>query len=230
VVTAGGFSASHASFSLSFLYAQLKEQESPIISKRKQKEEQKQQLRRYANDEESAATSILNSFENDYQVLQSLNGSIDEYERSSKPTEHEKITAKVAKIVGQIESKKKQLKELQPKLNAVRRAVEDQDRYKTNLGANIDILEAQENVKVLEKEIAELEQKRDSVEGADTADDEYRAAKAKIESLKEKKARCDGLFSSYVEQIRALTVSPFCWRYVGYSSWEIAPLTIIFHS
>jgi len=132
--------------------------------------------------------------------------------------------------VGQIESKKKQLKELQPKLHAVRRAVEDQDRYKTNLGANIDILEAQENVKVLEKEIAELEQKRDSVEGADTADDEYRAAKAKIESLKEKKARCDGLFSSHVEQIRALTVSSFCCRNVGYSLWEIAFLTIIFRS
>ena len=176
------------------------------MQKRMKKETDKQRQRAHANDQEQEKMSTLSSFENDFARLRTTVDSIEAFERSSKPEELQKIQGKVDKIVSRINAKKKEQEALHPKVESVRRAVEDQGRYKTNLGFNIDILETGETIKVLEKEIADHYEKRRNIEGVDTAHDRFQTVKAQKEELLQKKARCDGLFSSHVEQIRALQV------------------------
>ena len=187
--------------------AQLSSQMAPINVRLAKKEKERDRIRNLAKDEEHEKASHLNSFKNEVRVLQDLDKQIKDYENSTKPREHENIGAKVAKIVAGVNEKKNELEDLQPKLEDVRRAVEDQDRYKSNLQDNIELLEAEENVKVLQKEISDLEQKVDSIEGSATAEEEYTALKEKQDELMQKKARYDGVYSSHVEQIRALKVS-----------------------
>ena len=177
------------------------------MQKRKEKEAKRQRHRSNVRDEEQGRLSTLSSFESDVQSLKGIVTHIEAYERSSKPQELQKIQSKVDKIVERINAKKKEQEDLYPKVESVRRAVEDQGRYKTNLGQNIDILEARENAKALKKEIAELKEKRSGIEGIETAQDEYEAAKSKKDKLLQDKARCDGLWQSHVEQIRALQAS-----------------------
>ena len=187
---------------------QLSNQMAPIAVRLAKKEKERDRVRNLARDEEHERTSHLNAFKNDVRVLQDIEQQIEKYETSSKPREHEMIVAKISKIVARVDSKKKELDEIQPKLNDIRRAVEDQDRYKTNLQANIEILEAEDNARVLQKEIADLEEKCNAIEGSATAEEDFASLKARYDDLIQKKARFDGMYSSQVEQIRALKVSP----------------------
>jgi len=175
----------------------------------KKKEHEKEKGYNFAKEEEREKSSELNSFKNDVRALRELEKRIEEYEMSSKPQEHEKIVSKVAAIVSDVEAKKNELEALVPKLNDIKRAVDDQDRYKKNLSANIQILEAEENVKVLEKELAEHEEKRDAIEGSATADEEFNNLKSKLEGLQQDLARLGGVRSSHIDQIRALKVGLF---------------------
>lgn len=181
----------------------------PLNVRLGKKEKDRDKAYAFAKDEEREKSSELNAFKNDVRALRELEKRIDEYEKSTKPQEHEKIAGKVAEIVSEVEHKKKELEALLPKLGDIKRAVDDQDRYKKNLSANIQILEAEETIKVLEKQIADLEQQRDAIEGSATADKEFHDLKSKLESLQQDLARLDGIWSSHVEQIRALKVS-FC--------------------
>jgi len=190
------------------------------MQKRTKKESDKQRQRALAKEQEEKKMSTLSSFQKDFDSLREIVDSIEAFEQSSKPQELQKIQGKVDKIVSRINAKKKEQEDLHPKVESVRRSVEDQERYKTNLQRNIDILAAGESIKVLEKDIADQYEKRRNIEGVDTAHDRFQTVKAQREELLQKKARCDGLFSSHVEQIRALQVSRF------HLSWLL--MTLVF--
>lgn len=166
-------------------------------------------MRSLANEEEHDLLSVLSVFDSDVKSLHNLAKQIDAYLNSDKPQELEQITSKVVKVLDRIEARKRELLQLEPSLEAVKRAVEDQERHKKLLKQNIDILEAGERMKVLEKEIEDLEDKRAEIEGYSTVYKEYTTAKQRKEELQQKKANYDGRFASLVEQIRALKVS-FC--------------------
>jgi hypothetical protein len=95
-------------------------------------------------------------------------------------------------------------------LQSLTRAVDDQERHKKLLMQNIDILVSTERMKVLEKEIAELVENREKIEGSSTANDKFEALKAQQEKLLQKKSNYEGRFSSHVEQIHALKVTSGC--------------------
>ena len=164
-------------------------------------------MRSLANEEEQGLQSKLSIFDSDVKSLQILAKHVDAYVESSKPQELEQISSKVASILNRIEARKGNLLQLEPSLEGVRRAVDDQERHKKLLKQNIDILEAGERMEVLKKEIDDFEDKRAAIEGHSTVYNEYTTAKQRKEELQQKKANYDGRFASHVEQIRALKVS-----------------------
>lgn len=182
----------------------LAEKVAPLQQKKKKKESEKQRLRSLGNEEEQRLLKVISTFDSDVQGLRSLEKQIGAYSESSRPSELDQISSKVAKILARIESKKAEIQKLEPDLHSVKRAVDDQERHKKQLKQNIDILVAEQRMEVLQKEIEELEEQRKSIEGYETAEKEYNSAKDSKEELLQKKAMCDGRFSSHVEQIRAM--------------------------
>jgi chromosome segregation ATPase len=186
----------------------------PLQQKKRKKETEKQRLRSHAREEEQNLQKMLSSFESDVKSLRSLAGQIDAYLESNKPAEFAQLTAEIDKILSLIDGKKAQLAKLEPTLDSVKRAVEDQERYKKGLSQNIDILKANERMRSLEKQIDEVTSKLESIEGASTAASKYRQWKEKRDELLQKKATYDGRFSSHVEQIQALQVCANCPSYL----------------
>lgn len=164
-------------------------------------------MRSQANEEEQGLQSTLSMFDSDSKSLQILAKQIDAYLDSSKSQELEQISSKVASILSRIDARKGDLLQLEPSLESLKRAVDDQERHKKLLKQNIDILEAGERMKVLVKEIEDLEANRSEIEGHSTVYKEYAGAKQRKEEHQQKKANYDGRFASLVEQIRALKVS-----------------------
>ena len=185
---------------------QLSDQVAPLQAKKKKKETEKHKLRSHASEEDQSLQSTLSQFDSDVKGLQNLAGQINVFLNSDLPQEMEHISSKVAKILDRVSARKGDLLNLEPALEAVKRAVDDQERHKKSLKQNIDILEAGERIKILEQEITDLEDKRGQIQGHDTVYDEYEIAKKRREELQQKKANYDGRFASHVEQIRALKV------------------------
>jgi hypothetical protein len=201
----------HCSYTFCFK-SQLAEQVVPIQTKKKKKELEKQRMRCLAIEEEQGYQSTLSMFDSDTKSLRTLTKQIDTYLESNKPQELEHISSKVAEIFGVIEARKGELVQLEPSLDALKRAVEDQERHKKLLKQNIDILEAGERMPILENEIESLFDKRAKIEGHSAVYNEYKTAKERKEELQQKKANYDGRFASHVEQIRALKVCMFLGR------------------
>jgi chromosome segregation ATPase len=151
----------------------------------------------------------LNSFDGAVKNLRMLTKRLDEYLSSDKPNEMEQISSKVSKLLDRIEANKAKLLELEPTLESVKRAVDDQERHKKMLKQNIDVLEAEDRMKQKQKQIESLENELLRIEGHSTVGAEYQEAKNLKGELQRKKANYDGRFSSLVEQIRALKVRRF---------------------
>ena len=200
-------------------YPQLQDQIGPLKSKIRAKEAEKQRLRTQGNEEERNLQTLASQFDNDIKRLDYLVRQIDAFLESSKSDELEELSSTIAKTVSRIEERKQRMLEVKPELDAARAAVLDQERHKNQLRQNIDILEAKMRLSKLENEINRLELKRDSIDGHETAHDDYVTLKSSKDKLNEDKARLDGRFSEIAESIRSLKVSAktrFClsFRYL----------------
>jgi hypothetical protein len=206
------------------IVVQLSDQIAPLQLKKKKKEGERDQTRSYAAQEEESLQTTLSVFKSDVESLQNLNSQIDAFLSSGKLQDLEQTSSKVVVILSQIEAKKNELQQIEPKVHSLARAVDDQERHKKLLMQNIDILEADERRKVLEKEIKELKAERDKIVGGSTASEEYITLKAEKEKLLQKKSNYEGRFSSHVEQIHAIKVRFYWWRYVfnsrGFESYR----------
>lgn len=179
----------------------------PLKTKEKAREAEKQRNRGAGNDEEGRLQTQLSLFNNDVKRLRDLVRLIDAYSASSKQDELVELSTLIAKLHSRMDERKQRLTEIQPELDSARNAVLDQERHKKQLRQNVDILEAKIRIKELDKEIARLEQDRDEIEGHETAQDNYLAAKTSKEKMHEDQARLDGRFSEIAESIRSLKVS-----------------------
>lgn len=195
-----------------FCVHQLADQIAPIQTKRRKKESEKQRSRSLATDEEQKLLSTISNFDGDVQILRDIVKQINHYTDSTKAQELDGISSKIAKIDERIQAKKGELLELEPTLESVKRAVDDQERRKKQLQQNIEILEARERMVAAEKEVEQLENKRDAIKGFDTASQKLAAASKRKDKLVEQRARADGIWKANVEQIRALQVRQIAFR------------------
>jgi DNA repair protein RAD50 len=189
------------------LISQLKDQIAPLRQKIRSKDADKQRLRAIASDEEQGLRETIQQFSADMKDLQGLTKQIDEYSGSNKPQELDQVASKASKILERIEQKKKTVSSLQPEVDRVRSAVNDQERHKNQLEKNVEILQAEERISVLREEIDDLETKLKNVDGQDTCYGRQTEAKERQAQLLSSKARTEGRWSEIVEQIRSLKVS-----------------------
>jgi DNA repair protein RAD50 len=176
----------------------------PLKTKVRAKETERARVRSAGNNEERILQTQLSQFDNDVKQLRALVDQIDVYYNSSKSDELERLTSTIAKIAGNIQSRKQRVDSIQPELEAVRSAVLDQERHKKNLKQNIDILESKSRMAELEKEVLTLEKDLGKIQGRETVYDDYAKATKMQEKLKQDQARLDGRFSEIVESLRSL--------------------------
>ena len=143
-------------------------------------------------------------FSNDIKELRNLNSLIEQYNSANKSKELERLTADVAKIAETIKEKKEMLASLQPELDAATKAVDDQERQEKLLAQNIEVLECEEQIMDLEKEIDAAKEELEQIEGYDTAQAVYNEAQQRIYEINSKMARHEGRRQEIVEQIRSL--------------------------
>jgi hypothetical protein len=184
----------------------LSDQVAPLQQKKKKKESEKERVRILGAGEEESHQSTLSAFKSEIESLQQLTEHINSFSNSNKLKELEQISSKVASILEHAQEKKRDLSKLVPKMNALQRAVDDQERHKKMLSQNIDILESTERMIALEKEINELTSQLDKIDGSTTASNEYKHSKQEKDLLQQKKSNFEGRHSSHMDQYYALKV------------------------
>lgn len=138
--------------------------------------------------------------------MQQLTQQIISFTNTDKIKELEQISSKVASILEQAQERKVELSKVLPKMNALQRAVDDQERHKKMLSQNIDILESTERMDMLETEIQDLTSQLDKIDGSTTVSNEYKNSKNEKELLQQKKSNYEGRHSSHMDQYYALKV------------------------
>ena len=106
----------------------------------------------------------MSAFKSEIESLQQLTQHIISFTNSDKLKELEQISSKVAAILEQAQEKKLGLSKLVPKMHALQKAIDDQERHKKMLSQNIDILESTDRMDALEKEIHELTSQLDIID------------------------------------------------------------------
>ena len=190
----------------SFSFEKLSDQVAPLQQKKKKKESEKDRVRNLGAQEEEGHQSTLNAYKSEVESLQQLTEQIVAFTNSDRIKELEQISSKVASILGRAQEKQLERSKLLPKMEALQRAVDDQERHKKMLSQNIDILESTERMQVLETEILELTAELEKIDGSTTVSNEYKSAKHEKEALQQKKSNYEGRHSSHMDQYYALKV------------------------
>jgi hypothetical protein len=203
-------------FCIFFLLLQLSDQVAPLQQKKKKKESEKDRVRNLGAQEEECLQTTSNAFKSEVDSLQQLTQQITSFTNSDKLKELDQISSDVSKIIDQAQERKNELSKIIPKMDALQRAVDDQERHKKMLSQNIDILESTERMETLETEIRELTSQLTKIDGSTTVSNEYKNAKNEKELLQQKKSNYEGRHSSHMDQYYALKVcfslspSEFC--------------------
>jgi predicted nucleic acid-binding Zn-ribbon protein len=185
----------------------LQDQIAPLNKKISAKKTEQERTRALGEEGEERLSKEVSAFDADVKVLRNLNKEVRDFEESSAAEDLESISSKVQAVLDQIEKKQQDAKDLEPRLEETKNAVNDQERHKKQLIQNIEIVEAGELIVELNRDIEKLERKRKEIEGLDTVNEEHEAAIKGEKELQEKKYRTEGRFSEVVEQIRSTKVS-----------------------
>ena len=184
----------------------MSDQVAPLQQKKKKKESEKDRVRNLGTQEEEGLQSMLSAFKSEVERLKQLTQQITSFTNSDKSKELEQISSKVASILDQTQEHRLELSKVEPRMHALQRAVDDQERHKKLLGQNIDILESTERMEMLETEIRELTSQLDKIDGSTEVSNEYKNAKNEKELMQQKKSNYEGRHSSHMDQYYALKV------------------------
>jgi DNA repair protein RAD50 len=170
------------------------------------KETEKRRLRAASKDEEEQLSQTLAKFSADLSDLKGLTIQIDRYTESNQADEFGSISTEISTIESRIHDKEEDLRMAEPNLDSLTRQMNDQERHKKNLSANIAILKSERRISEIEKEVGRLKNDLQDRQGSDTAEINLeRAEKRKLELTKDI-AGYEGQRREILEQIRSLKV------------------------
>lgn len=182
----------------------------PLKSKLRQKENEKQRIRETSSRDEQSLLTSLNNFDSEVSRLNELALTIESYAQSDGPTSLERVEAELSAVADKSGNLKEKLQQLQPEIARARGTLKNQEREKAQLEFNVSILQDQERIDELRKEISQKEAELNKIEGYKTAAAKVAKAKARKEELQAQKAQLEGRYSEIVERIRSLKVSRSC--------------------
>jgi DNA repair protein RAD50 len=176
----------------------------PLHEKIKVKEDTKRQQRYATNEQEHHLQDALSQFRNDFNQLREISRQIEEHTSSDKGQKDVDVSSQMTKVLALRNKMVAELQVLRPELDGLMTAVNDQERHKKQLKANIDVLAANKQIQELEEGINSLQEERESIDGADTASERLSNAKSTKEKQASMKSRIEGRWHEIVEQIRAV--------------------------
>jgi DNA repair protein RAD50 len=155
-------------------------------------------------EEEEKFNEIYSTFTASVQDLNRIISVVDEYLKSSKADEVATLEEENNRLAAKEKEKRKEYESIQPELDCVTKMVDDQDRERRNLEENIQLIQANENIEGLRKDIAELEKELSRIEGRETLDNDERQLALRKNHLIADMARQDGRKGEIIETIRGL--------------------------
>lgn len=182
----------------------LKEDIAPIRNKMRKKEEEKKTMRKLSLEEEGRASDTFNSFVAAVKGLKELAIQIDEYQDSSNEAELNEVSEVQEGIAKKVQGEHRQIESLQPDLDRLAKAVEDQERHKKDLRENLEIIVSRQRIDELKKQISELEETASNVEGHATCYDDLQRIASRNQTRLSSMARLDGRRGEIIESIRGL--------------------------
>jgi predicted RNase H-like nuclease (RuvC/YqgF family) len=163
-------------------------------------------LRNASKDEEDRLSDIDKRFSNDFSNLRQLTVQIESYVDSNRGKDLDRIKEKISNLAQRTYEKEAELAEIEPKLDQLNKAIDDQLRHKKLIQENIDALAAGEKIKDLKKDLSRLKEDIGQVDGSDTYVQGLNQCQTRLSELLESKARHEGRRGGIVDQIRLLKV------------------------
>lgn len=178
----------------------------PLEQKEKSRGQELERLMKMNHEESQRQSDTLNNFRDVSRDLKKLMDAIETYEASATEdslTNHENRSQA---LKGQVESKTEAIAAIQPALQEVQKAIEDQDAHKKNLEENLSILNARHKIAKLKKDIAHVKAKINSVAGHETAVDDLDSLNNRKTKIGKAIARIEGRRGELVEGMRSVKV------------------------
>lgn len=154
-------------------------------------------------DEIRKTTEQLKIFDNQFRELQRQ---IDDFDSRNDSNALERINNQIEGFQSKRKEKEINAAKIQPHLDRLKKALDDQERHKKNLVENINLLDLTAEIRDLKRELENLQESAQEVEGRDTAKDDIRNLQRRKNKLDQQNARLEGRRGEIHENIRSFKV------------------------
>lgn len=186
--------------------AKLQDELAPLEQKEKSKEQEKQRLRKMNEEEYERHSETLSNFLQLAGELKDLILKIEQYEDSPNEEELAGIGNRTEILAKKREEKLKAIARMNPEIQQIEKAIEDQDAYKRNLRDNLDIISTTQRIKQLEKDLDSLKVENNNIEGHETVYDDFETLRHRQTTTGKAIARLEGRRGEILESIRSAKV------------------------
>ena len=182
--------------------ARLTKEQAPIRQKSMAKTTEIGRLKTARRNSQQKENEVLNAFKSDIDRITNLSKEIDQFVSSKKRMELESIDSKLATVESNIQKGNHQLAKMRDDITSRKNELEGSENGKKNVEDNVKFLDLEIEVKRIEDDVTLLEDKRDSVQGADEASEQYVKLKEKIRSIESEQYRNEGNMEALKSQQR----------------------------
>ena len=169
-------------------------------------------MRNASKEAEDRLSDIDKQFSNDVSQLRQIIAQVKISVDSSKELDLDRINEKISSLNQRTKARQAELATIEPELDQLSKAIDDHERHKKSIQANLDLLKAGECIKDIEKDLDRLKEEMGQVEGSDTYHQTLNQCQTRLSELVENRARYEGRRGGIVDQIRMLKVSLKSWN------------------
>jgi DNA repair protein RAD50 len=135
------------------------------------------------------ATQQLRMLENEIEELQKQ---IDDFDCQNDADSLDRIKNKSFELAAQRKEKEERVGKIQPDLDRLKTALDDQERHKKNLNRNINVISLNSRIRDIKKEIGSLQEAAANVAGHETAYDDAQRLRNRETEIAQMNARLEG--------------------------------------
>jgi len=179
-------------------------------------------MRKSNEETEQGKACILDLFLSSAKELREIGKKIADYEASCNENDLASFAQKSAGLSKQANDTKDQIETILPKYETVRKALENQERYRKNLRDNIDVISLNQQIEETRKGNVALEEMVAQVDGHETVDDDMENLRSRRESILKMVSRLEGRRGEILESIRSVKVREEFYQ--NYADWPLLDL------
>jgi len=160
-------------------------------------------MRKHAQEEEDEIRKNmeqLKMFENDFRGLQEQ---IQDFDSKNDGDALERIEKQIEGFKSKRKEKEVDVAQIQPHLESLKKALDDQERHKKNLNENIYLLDLNSQIRETQRELGNLNESAEQIKGRDTVEEDLRNLQRRKTELGHQNARLEGRRGEINENIRS---------------------------